>query len=109
MANAARGEVTFKAGERTYVLRPTFEALCAIEDRLDAGIIEIAERIVGRRYGIREIAAILTAGAQAADKDVTEAEIGAAIAEVGLRRATELALVLLAGALSGGSEEKKDP
>lgn len=110
MANAARGEAAFVAGERTYVLRPTFEALCEIENRLDAGIVEIAERIVARKYGVREVSAILHAGAQAVDARVSELEIGAAIAERGLRPATEAALALLAHAFGGEEEEKKaDP
>lgn len=107
MANQARGEVAFAAGERTYTLRPTFEALCEIEHKLNAGLVEIAERIVARKYGVHDVTAILHAGARSADATVSEEEIGAAIVRAGLRPAMEAALDFLVRALSGADEEKK--
>jgi hypothetical protein len=108
MANNVRGEAEFAAGDRTFVLRPTFEALCAIEDRLDTGVIELAERIAQRRHGVRDIGAVLFEAAHAADPTVSQAEIEAAVARAGLRAATLAALNLLACALGGPDPEKKD-
>lgn len=107
MTNAVRGEVAFAAGDRTFVLRPTFEVLCAIEDRLNTGVIELAERIAQRRHGVRDIGAVLFEAAHAADPAVSQAEIEAAVADAGLRAATLAALNLLARALGGPDPEKK--
>ena len=107
MANAARGEVVFVAAGRTYTLRPTFEALCAIEDRLGIGLIELAERITQRRHGVRDIASAIFEGAHAADPSVTQVDIEAAIAHAGLRTATLTALAFLTCALGGPDPEKK--
>ena len=106
MANPARGEVTLVCGSRRFVLRPTFNALLEIEDSLGAGLVEIAQRIAARRYGLRDLLAIATAGAQAVDPNIRRKEIGEAIAEAGLQAATEPVLLFLSFALSGPDEKK---
>ena len=42
MANPQRGEVSFESGGKTYILRYSANALCALESELDRGILDIA-------------------------------------------------------------------
>ncbi len=101
MANEQRGEIELKLGDETYTLRPTFEALCAIEGRLGAGVLEIAERMAARRIGFREVAAIIFETAKAGGHKLDEAKVGEAILEVGLLAVVAPILGLLRRALSG--------
>lgn len=106
MANRIRGEVTMVCGQRSFILRPSFQALLEIEEDLGAGLVEIARRIAERRYGIKDLLAIATAGARAVDPEVRREDVGQAIAEVGLQAASGPVLLFLSYAL-GGPEEKK--
>jgi hypothetical protein len=93
-------------GQQSFVLRPSFNGLLEIEDALGAGLVEIAQRIAERRYGLKDLLEIATAGAKAVDPQVRREEIGQAIAEVGLQAASGPVLLFLSYAL-GGPEEKK--
>ena len=104
MANEQRGEVELRLGDETYTLRPTFEALCAIEGRLGAGVLEIAERMAARRIGLREVAAIVFETAKAGGHKVTESEIGAGILEAGLFAVILPVVELFSRALAGPAE-----
>ncbi len=52
MANKARGEVTLELGGETYVLVPSFGAICEIEDKIGASLLNL-----GRRLELAEISA----------------------------------------------------
>ncbi len=101
MANEQRGEIELKLGDESYTLRPTFEALCAIEGRLGAGVLEIAERMAARRIGFREVAAIVFETAKAGGHKLDETEVGEAILEAGLFAVIVLVVELFSRALSG--------
>lgn len=109
MANRIRGEVTMVCGQRSFILRPSFQALLEIEEDLGAGLVEIARRIAERRYGIKDLLAIATAGARAVDPEVRREDVGQAIAEVGLQAASGPVLLFLSYALGGPEEKKKEP
>ena len=104
MANEQRGEVELKLGDATYTLRPTFEALCVIEGRLGAGILELAERMAERRFGLRDATTVIFELAKAGGQDVKEADIGEGILEIGLFSAISPILELLGRILAGPSE-----
>lgn len=104
MANEQRGEIELKLGDETYTLRPTFEALCVIESRLGAGILEIAERMAERRIGLGDTTIVIFEIAKAGGHKVKEAEIGEGILETGLFSAISPILQLLGRALAGPSE-----
>lgn len=44
MPNKGRGEVELTVGGRTYVLRPSFETMAAIEDATDTGAVDLLTR-----------------------------------------------------------------
>lgn len=56
MANQERGELGVEVGGRRYTLRPTFDALCKLEDLLDKDIETILGSIdQGRLSGVRAV------------------------------------------------------
>ena len=54
--NKARGEVTLSLGDRDWVLRPTFQALCEIESELGEGLIALVRRLAAGSVGVRDVA-----------------------------------------------------
>lgn len=69
MANKQRGEVTLELAGEKYTLRPSFEAICELEDLLDIGIMEIVTILHSGNVRLKFIAAIAWAGMWGYDKD----------------------------------------
>lgn len=86
MANRYKGEVKLKLGGREYSLRPSFGALAEIEDRTGKSITELFGDLNRGRISIKALAAIVSAGAIAADPDAapTFSEVGEAISRDGI-------------------------
>lgn len=56
MANPERGEGSVKWGDKVYTLRPTFDALCELEERLNKPIDQIMlEMQQGRLSSVRSV------------------------------------------------------
>jgi hypothetical protein len=62
MANRERGELDFVIGGREFTLTPSFEAMAELEDRVDRGIFEIANRLRGKDVRAKLIVCSLWAG-----------------------------------------------
>lgn len=62
MANKARSEVSLQAGDETYTLRYTTNALAELEDALGMPLPRVGERLQSGGVGIKEIRALLWAG-----------------------------------------------
>ncbi len=45
MANKARGEVTLELGGESYVLVPSFGAVCEIEDKIGTNLFSLGRRL----------------------------------------------------------------
>ena len=109
MANPHRGEVEITLAGKTYTMRPTFEALCEIEDRTGVGLAVQLRRFAEGTFGVRDVAAILSAGIRASDKAAPGIdEIGQIIVEEGIAPFAEAIGVFLAGtvgAVRGGKVE----
>jgi hypothetical protein len=88
MANKQRGEVTITLMGKTYVLRPTFEAMCEIEDRLDTAMPDLLIRFQNGDVRYKHIATIIWAGMWAYDKDSAPSyeEVGEMIRSHGLTK-----------------------
>lgn len=65
----ARGERTFKAGDRDVTVLYTNRALAAVEKRLGKGIVGIVQGIINGASGLGDVAVILQEGMEAARKD----------------------------------------
>ena len=89
MSGHPRGHVTLQAGEETYTLVFSVNAICRAEDRLNKGIGEIADQIVnGGRLGC--IRAVIWAGLGDKHPTMTEADVGNLIDQIGLDNAGSL-------------------
>lgn len=86
MANRHRGEVTIKLDGKNYTLRPTFEALCELEDRLDDSVIRILASMQGGRIRLNALTHIIWAGMWGYDKDKAPSieEVGQLVMDTGL-------------------------
>lgn len=69
MANSIKGDVELPLGGEVFHLRPTFDAYRLIEQQLGVGSMIISARIVGKSYGVGDIAAIVQHGVAAAGED----------------------------------------
>lgn len=103
LPNTQRNEVQVKLGTKTFLCRPTFGFIAEIEEYFDLPLtnIVINKFYNGAAVRVKEIAAIIEAGARAADQDVTTEEIHEAIAAVGTASAIEAVVPLLNRAFGG--------
>lgn len=100
MANPHRGEVEVTLDGKSWTLRPTFEALCEIEDSTGVGIAVMLRRFGEGSFGVRDVAAILAAGIAATGKPAPGIErIGEIVVEQGIASFVAPIGVFLAGAV----------
>ena len=59
MANHYRGEVTVGVSGRAYTLRPTFQILCEIEERIGLKLPQLLRRVAGKGLLASEILMLL--------------------------------------------------
>ena len=113
-ANPERGEVAVtliaeNGRAQRHVLRPTFEALCAIEKRLERGIVPIARQFGAAEVGVIELATLIYFGILATEPEVKPRfeQIGEAVVRTGVASLAGDLEAFLRVALSGGVE--RDP
>ncbi|MGE0270297.1 MAG: gene transfer agent family protein [Alphaproteobacteria bacterium] len=102
--NKYRGEVSIDLGGREYILRPTFEVLVEIEERLGIGLLAIARKFMNREYGIRDVSIIIAAGIKGGGQKIPE-NLGEVLATTGVLPFHEKLEKFIAGSLSGESEQ----
>lgn len=101
-ANPLRGEVSLTLDGRAYVLRPTFAAIVAVEERL-GGVIGLVLRASKGELGLREMAALVSETMEKGGSDrPSEEEIRTLILEEGLAAVSPAVSALLAVILKGG-------
>ncbi len=108
MANKARGEVTLELDGGSYVLLPGFGAVCEIEDKIGASLLDL-----GRRLELAEISASdLVDSAHACLAPVgykgDKAHLGEAIVEAGTLKVIAALTEFCRNYAFGGQDEKKD-
>ena len=123
MANKSRGEVELKIAGQEFTIRPTFGALCELEDRTGLSVLQIVASMEGGKVRLKTLAQILWAGMYGYDEKTTMTinDVGELIMKEGLVRVVEqvdeegispITQFLLNGVL-GGEEveetEKKPP
>lgn len=86
MANAARGEVTFKVGAARYTLKFSTNAICELEEHLDLGL----NSIVANMERLTTVRALLWAGLRAHHPEMTISGAGELIDKCGMTEATEV-------------------
>jgi hypothetical protein len=93
--NQQRGEIAVELDGANYALRPSFAAYAAIEAELGEGLVGLARRLIEGRYGVRDVAAILCAGLEAADSGIARETVCAMIARGNLIAFGEVAAAFL--------------
>lgn len=109
-ANAERGEIEIDIDGVPHVLRPSYEALLAIEKVTGRGLVELAIRADEGVMTMPEAAAVVTEciraqGKATGDRDMQEyrlANVGEALIETGLLATIRRLQVLLLLAVNGG-------
>ena len=99
--NPHRGEHGLEIGGRKVKLVPTFANLAAIEVTAEAGLIEMARRMASGSVRLKDLVAVITV---AAEPEVSEEELAAAVEAEGMVGIIEAASQFVLAALTGGSE-----
>ncbi len=83
MANKARGEIKLDLGGETYVLVPSFAAVCEIEDKLGSDLFHIGMRAEDLKFNAKELVHTIQTILEANGYDVDERAVAEAIAKEG--------------------------
>lgn len=109
-ANPHRGEVEVALGDKTYVLRPSFESLQTIERVTGTRLIPLARRFGELDFGVSDIAAIITAAAtEKPGQDLGRRIFDAGVLSVGVSIGNFLAAALKGGQLGNGEAPESPP
>ncbi len=109
MANKERGEVTLELGGESYVLVPSFGAVCEIEDALGANLFTLGRRLALAEITAREVIDLAHACLAQTGVKLDKAALGEAILEAGTLEVMAVLAEFCANYAFGGRREKKDP
>lgn len=84
MPNPARGEVALKAGDQTYTLSMSINAICCVEEHFDLPIAEVADRLNVDNPRMADVRAFLWAALQDHQQGLTMEEAGRLAADGGI-------------------------
>ncbi len=103
MINPVRGEVEIVLTEHTLLLRPTFHALCTLEQVTGNGIYEIAKRFEDGRFTLTDMVSIITTATvwKTNDEILSRKQLGEAILNVGVAKLVKPISQYLLYALGG--------
>ena len=102
--NKVRGETTITLGDRSVVLRPTFEVLVEIEEITGLSAPLLLRRFAFNDVRVRDLAAIVWASAKAVDAEAAGSFVamGEAIVRVGVAELIAPIGDFYAGSLAAG-------
>ena len=112
MANPHKGDVELKAGEETYTLRYSIDAICSLEERLDKGFpaiaLEMSNPSTMRLSVVREV---MLAGLQEHHPDITLKHAGELIITAGgaLKVMERVSAAFAAAFPEAEASDKKSP
>ncbi len=109
MANRERGEVTLELGGESYVLVPSFGAVCEIEDALGANLFGLGRRLALAEITAREVIDLAHACLAQTGVKLDKAALGEAILEAGTLEVMAVLAEFCANYAFGGRREKKAP
>lgn len=118
MANRQRGEVVIKLSGKDYTLRPTFEALCELEDVANDTVIRMLAEMEGGRVRLKPLSLIIWAGMLGFNRETAPSpeEVGEMVVATGILGLLEqtdsdgknpISEFLIGGVL-GGDEPSKE-
>lgn len=84
MANPNRGEVDLIAGDQTFIMRMSINAVVNLEDHFDMGINQIAQKLSDpERMRIRDLRTIVLHTLKEHNPDLTELQAGEIVGKAG--------------------------
>ena len=83
MTDTASREVTLQLGAESYVLTPSFDAVCGIEERIGTNLFDIGRRIEVAQISVVELIDFAHACIAEAGHEVTRERIAELIVEAG--------------------------
>jgi len=90
MANANRGEVTIKIGEKDYILRYSANSLCDLEDVVGLPVLQITDMLSDtKKLSMKLVRALLWAGLKEKQPEITLLQAGELVGELSLAGAYE--------------------
>ncbi len=86
MSNKNRGEIYIELAGRKHILRPSFQAICAIEGELNISILDILIDVSKKKLKLSDMISIVKHGMYAyqGNLDMSDEDIGNDIYEAGL-------------------------
>lgn len=104
MANKERGHTDIEIGGKSYRLKPSNDAICEVEDRLNCSIIEIFNRFTSNKPRMKDIRAILSSCCD----ELTWESAGDLIDEHGMAPFVVPTIQAISNAFGSGDNKKKD-
>ena len=98
-------DVAIELGGKTYVMRPSFKAVCEIEQVTGVGIAALAARLLNGEEKVSEIAAVITAGLREAGEPATFEKVGEMVFEAGIEKVLRPVIRFLTGLMGAGEGE----
>ena len=106
MANPHRGEVEITLAGKTWTMRPTFQALCEIEDKTGAELTTLARQIWDGEGSVKATAIIVSEGIRACHANGPDLNaVGEAIVSEGLNSVLEPVVLYLVAAITGSTPD----
>jgi hypothetical protein len=91
LANRFKGEVAFEAGEASYTMRFSANALCELEDALEMGVNTVATQLANpESMRLKMVRVVFWAGLRDHHPDITLHQAGEIITDVSLTKAMGL-------------------
>ena len=108
MANKARGEVSLELDGETYVLVPSFGAVCEIEDKIGANLFNLGRRLELAEISASDLVDLAHACLAPVGYKGDKARLGEAIVEAGALKVIAALTEFCRNYAFGGQDEKKD-
>jgi hypothetical protein len=85
-----KGGVSFEADDKRYTMTFSINAMCEIEEELDMGITDIGEIMSAGQVRMKHLRAMFRAGLVDNHPDMTTAQAGDLMTELGPQRAADI-------------------
>lgn len=102
--NPQRGDVPVTIAGTTYTMRPSFEALAAIEEKTGLGLVALWRRFGQQEFGARDVVTVIAEGVRAGEGKVPD-KLAALIIQAGLFTLAPSVAKFLTHALAGEKAE----
>ena len=107
MANKARGEVKLELGGETYVLRPSFGAVCEIEEAIGTNLFDIGRKLERAEITAQELVKLTHACIAQSGTSIEMDKLGEQIVAQGSLGVIAALTGFCQSYAFGGQEEKK--